>query len=164
MADHVLRLVPVRNVRAALFTLFAMSLPDRATLPPGPKRDQTASGRKDDFAQEVRSAFGKMETPLFITLSGNRAIDLAGWLDLVEEAANSVKGLSLRVDAFAQRRDRSVHLAVYGLPTHREAGFVEALSGLARKVRAKKKFFLRVGGSLAYLWAHSEYSTRTIST
>lgn len=105
-----------------------------------------------------------MDQPLFITLSGNRSLDLDGWLSLVEEALSSVKGLSVRVDAFSQKRDRSVHLAVYGLPRHREAVFVEALSGLARRVRAKKKFFLRVGGSLSYVWAHSEYSTRTIST
>lgn len=164
MADHVLRWVPVRNASDALFSLVPMSLPDRASLPPGPKRKATASGSKDDFNEEVRSAFSKMDQPLFVTLSGNRSLDLDGWLSLVEEALFSVKGLYVRVDAFSQKRDRSVHLAVYGLPRHREAVFVEALSGLARKVRAKKKFFLRVGGSLSYVWAHSEYSTRTIST
>jgi hypothetical protein len=122
------------------------------------------AGSKDHFKDEIRSAFATMETPLFLTLSGNRSLDLHGWLTLVEEAISEIKGLNLSLDAFAQTRDRSVHLAVYGLPRHREAYFLEVLSRQARKVRAKKTFFLRVGGSLAYFWAHSEHSNRMIST
>lgn len=121
-------------------------------------------GSKDHFKKKIRSAFKTMGTPLFITLTGNRSLDLNGWLALVEEAISRIGGLSLSLDAFSQTRDRSVHLAVYGLPRHREEEFLEALSRQARKVRAKKKYFLQVGGSLAYFWAHSEHSTRSIST
>jgi len=121
-------------------------------------------GSKDHFNTKIRSAFTTMGKPFFITLTGNRSLDITGWLALVEEAVSEISGLDLSIDGFSQTRDRSVHLAVYGLPRHREEEFLGALSRQARKVRAKKKYFLRVGGSLAYFWAHSEHSTRTIST
>lgn len=138
--------------------------PNRKTEPPGTIKKKEFAGSKDNHTEEVRSAFTGMEQPLFITLSGNRAISIGEWMKEVEEAVSSLKGLRIKIDGFSQKRDRSIHLAVYGLQRHRDGEFVAALSSLARKVRAKKKFFIVVGGSLSYFWKHSEYTSTTIAT
>jgi hypothetical protein len=138
--------------------------PNRKTEPPGTIKKRHFAGCKDDHTEEVRSAFTEMEQPFLLTVSGNRAISLEDWMLLVEEAVSSIKGLRIKIDGFAQKRDRSIHLAVYGLKRHREAEFVSALYRIARRVRAKKKFFLVVGGSLSYFWKHSEYTSKNIAT
>lgn len=142
------------------------------------------SSRKVRYEDDERAALDSLGVPFMITLAAPRRLSAAQWLELVREAIRTHcrAGLKLKIDAFKQMRDRSVHLAIWGLPRHREPEMERALDTLrrpmgGRKTKKKKKnnddnkkpkrpspLFAVVGGSLSYLWAHEEIATVDVVT
>lgn len=130
----------------------------------GPERKTEFYSAKIDYREEVRKAFQKMEQPFFVTLSGSRSMGTEEWTDKVTEALRQVKGISVRVDIHRQQKDRSAHIAIYGLPKDKEEEVCKALYSLRREARGKKKHFLVVGCSLPYLFAHTDFSSSKVDT
>ena len=108
-----------------------------------------------------------------LTLTGRKRLTVDEWLQLMASAIKTcAPGLALRIDAFKQPRDRSVHVAIWNLPAAREHELVSAL-GLFRReacafsTKSKGKHasrFLVLGLSLAYMWAHEEIGSTTVAT
>lgn len=136
----------------------------RETTPPGPVKKWEVAYAKTEANEKLASAYGKMEVPFMLTVSGGRVLTTNDWMDIAEKAISSVSGIDVRVDGFRQPRDRSIHLAIYGLPKEKEAAVVLAVKREARWLRSKKKYLVVVGGSLHYFFNHSEIASRQVAT
>jgi hypothetical protein len=111
-----------------------------------------------------------MTVPFMVTLAAKKRLTTTEWLELVVGALNPL-GFDLKVDCFRQERDRSVHVAIYGLPHGAEASVTTSLQGLCRSLggrvgKRKTKTgrsvrFLVSGLSLAYAWSHDEIASGT---
>ena len=137
------------------------------------------SSRKVHYEDKERAALNAMPAPFMLTLTGRKRFSVYEWLDLVGDAIrkNCRGGLDLRIDAFKQPRDRSVHLAIWNLPRHRELELTAAIEkerrsacAFASKPRKSKDgkrkdpLFLVAGLNLAYLWAHEEIASAAVKT
>ena len=76
------------------------------------------SSHKHAFSQDEHRAFRVVAQPFMLTLTGRKRLTTTEWLDLVTEALKTGcnTGLELKIDGFRQPRDRSIHLAIWGLP------------------------------------------------
>lgn len=145
----------------------------RLASPPGPiSRTQNASARHH-YRPEEAAAWAAMPVPFMLTLAAKKRLTTTEWLDLVCTTLAPL-GLDLTIDCFRQNRDRSVHVAIYGLPQGKEASVTTTLWGLCRslggrvgkrKTKAGRSTrFLIPGLSLAYAWSHDEVSSGTTSS
>lgn len=146
---------------------------ERRSQPPGPLHRYQPSSAKHHYTEAAAAAFADMPVPFLVTLAAKKRLTTTEWLDLVVGALNPL-GLALNVDCFRQHRDRSVHVAIYGLPQDKEAIVTTTISGLCRslggRVGKRKtktgrtvRFFVP-GLSLAYAWCHDEIASgRTTS-
>lgn len=142
---------------------------ERLSSPPGPLHRRQNGFTKTSYTHAERAAFAAMPAPYMLTLCAKRRLSTSEWLELV---LGSLTGLgSLQVDCFRQHKDRSCHVAIYGLP-HGEAANVicrlwklcRALGGRkGRRTRAGRRSpsFLLAGLALSYAWSHDEISSGT---
>lgn len=137
---------------------------DRLSVPPGPDRKKESYSAKIDYPDKVRKAFQEMKQPYFLTMSGSRNMNTTEWLILIESALSVVSGLDIQVDVHKQQRDRSIHIAIYGLPKEREREVYKSLYSLRKQVRGKKEHFLIEGCSLSYIYSHSDFGTIKVIT
>lgn len=125
------------------------------------------SSHKHAFSEHEHRAFRVVAQPFMLTLTGRKRFTTTEWLDLVAEAlkAGCKTGLELKIDGFRQPRDRSIHLAIWGLPRHREMEVTAAIEAASKQACAfRKKRFLVVGLSLAYLFTHEEIASTFVAT
>jgi hypothetical protein len=142
---------------------------ERLTTPPGPSRRLVNGFAKRHYTERERAALAAMPIPFMLTLTAKRRMTTPEWLELVL-ATLSPLGHELQVDCFRQERDRSVHVAIYGLPHGAEASVITSLWKLCRQVggrvgKRKTKSgkraarFVVPGLSMAYAWAHDEVTS-----
>lgn len=143
---------------------------DRLSQPPGPPRRFVNGFAKRHYTERERAALQTMPVPFMLTVAAKKRLTTAEWLDLI--CTNlSPFGFDLTIDCFRQPRDRSVHVAIYGLP-NKEAeasatttlwGLCRSLGGRVGKHKSKAGRFIVPGLSLAYAWAHEDISSGSIS-
>lgn len=131
------------------------------------------SSRKVRYGEHERAALNRLGAPLMLTLTGRKRLTVDEWLQIMASAIKTcAPGLALRIDAFKQPRDRSVHVAIWNLPAAREHEVVIALEHIRREAcafstKSKGKHgrrFLVQGLSLAYMWAHEELGSQSVAT
>lgn len=141
---------------------------ERLTTPPGPSRRFVNGFAKRQYDERERAALAAMPVPFLLTLAAKRRMTTTEWLELVL-ATLSPLGHELHVDCFRQDRDRSVHVAIYGLPHGAEASVITSLWKLCRQLggrvgkrktkTGKRVRFLVPGLSLPYAWAHNDVAS-----
>lgn len=137
----------------------------RLSTPPGPIKRYAGSSRKNFYTPDQAAAFACMPSPYLLTLAAKKRLTTTEWLDLIIGTLSPL-GHDLQVDCFRQHRDRSVHVAIYGLGTTENEDRVTTLlwslcRQLGGRVGKKKKAvrFLVPGLSLTYAWSHDEVSS-----
>ncbi len=145
----------------------------RLSTPPGPIKRWVGSSRKNFYTPSQAAAFASMPVPYLLTLAAKKRLTTTEWLDLICTTLAPL-GLALNIDCFRQHRDRSVHVAIYGLPQGKEASVTTTLWALCRSLGGrvgKRKSqagrstrFLIPGLSLVYAWSHDEISSGTTSS
>lgn len=147
---------------------------DHLSRPPGAVRRYQPSSAKHHYSAAAAAAFADMPVPFMVTLAAKKRLTTTEWLDLVVGALTPL-GLDLSIDCFRQHRDRSVHVAIYGLSHGAEASVTTTLQGLCRslggraggkrKTKADRSVrFLVPGLSLPYAWCHDEIASGTTTS
>lgn len=146
---------------------------DHLSRPPGAVRRHQPSSAKHHYSAKAAAAFADMPVPFMVTLAAKKRLTTTEWLDLVVGALTPL-GLDLNIDCFRQHRDRSVHVAIYGLSHGAEASVTTTLQGLCRSLGGrvgKRKTtigrsvrFLVPGLSLVYAWCHDEIASGTTTS